>query len=309
MRTAFVRTLVGLAAQDQRIALLTGDLGFMAIEPFIEQFPDRFFNVGVAEQNLVGIATGLAEAGYLPFVYSIAPFATLRPYEFIRNGPVLHHLPVRIVGIGGGFEYAAAGPTHFALEDIAVMRALHGIAVIAPADSEQAATALCQTWDMPGPVYYRIGKDDKTIVPGLHGRFALGGTQQIRVGQDLLLLAMGGIAAEVASAAELLAAHGVDAAVHVVASIVPPPEEELAELLPHYPLVLTVETHTREGGIGSLVAEIIAERQIGSRLIRCGVSSGASGRLGSTAYMHHLHGLDQQSLADRALAALAEFGA
>src|SRR5881296_3546916 len=102
MRGAFVRTLVELADEDRRVALLTGDLGYMALEPFAERFPDRFFNVGVAEQNMVGIATGLAEAGYVPYVYSIATFATLRPYEFIRNGPVHQRLPVRVVGVGGG---------------------------------------------------------------------------------------------------------------------------------------------------------------------------------------------------------------
>src|ERR687884_1315702 len=105
MRKAFVQALVELAAQDSRILLLTGDLGYMALEPFAERFPGRFFNVGVAEQNLVGLATGLAEAGFVPFLYSIAPFASLRPYEFLRNGPVLHRLPVRVVGVGGGFDY------------------------------------------------------------------------------------------------------------------------------------------------------------------------------------------------------------
>ena len=102
MRGAFVRTLTDLAAGDERILLLTGDLGFMALEPFQERFPKRFFNIGVAEQNMIGVATGLADAGFIPFAYSIATFATLRPYEFIRNGPIWHGLPVRIVGIGGG---------------------------------------------------------------------------------------------------------------------------------------------------------------------------------------------------------------
>src|SRR5262249_41105479 len=109
MRGAFVRTLTEIAAEDARILLLTGDLGYMALEPFSERFPDRFLNVGVAEQNMVGTATGLAEAGFIPFVYSIVTFATLRPYEFIRNGPVWHRLPVRIVGVGGGFEYGPQG--------------------------------------------------------------------------------------------------------------------------------------------------------------------------------------------------------
>ena len=104
MRKAFVQTLMDLAAADKRILLLTGDLGYMVFEPFRERFPDRFLNAGVAEQNMVGLATGLAEAGYLPYVYSIATFAALRPFEFIRNGPVLHRRPVRVVGMGMGFE-------------------------------------------------------------------------------------------------------------------------------------------------------------------------------------------------------------
>jgi transketolase len=134
----------------------------MALEPFMEKHADRFFNIGVAEQNMVGIATGLAESGFIPFVYSIVTFATLRPYEFIRNGPVWHRLPVRIVGVGGGFEYGAQGLSHHGLEDVGVMRVQPGMTVVAPADHEQMATALRATWNADGPVYYRIGKDDKT---------------------------------------------------------------------------------------------------------------------------------------------------
>src|SRR5688500_13162986 len=107
MRGAFVKAITELADQDPRVLLLTADLGFMALEPFAERFPDRFFNVGVAEQNMIGLATGLAEAGFIPYVYSIVTFATLRPYEFIRNGPILHQLPVRVIAIGGGFEYGS----------------------------------------------------------------------------------------------------------------------------------------------------------------------------------------------------------
>src|SRR5688500_14281558 len=142
MRNAFLEELLDLADEDPSVVLLTGDLGFMVLEPFAERFPDRFYNVGVAEQNMVGVATGLAEAGYRPFVYSIATFATLRPYEFIRNGPALHNLPVRVVGVGGGFDYAHNGVTHHALEDLAVMRTQPRMTVIAPADAGQARCAL-----------------------------------------------------------------------------------------------------------------------------------------------------------------------
>src|SRR5437867_1581064 len=204
MRAAFARTLTELAGHDSRILLLTADLGYMALEPFSERHPGRFFNVGVAEQNMVGLATGLAEAGFVPFVYSIVTFASLRPYEFIRNGPIVHRLPVRIIGVGGGFEYGSAGITHFGVEDVGVMRVQPGITVIAPADHEQARTAILASWDMPGPIYYRLGKDDKTVVPGLLGRFEIGRAQIIREGSDLAFFVMGSIASEVAAAAELL---------------------------------------------------------------------------------------------------------
>src|SRR5262245_41675240 len=182
MRKAFTRTLVELAEADPRIMLLTGDLGYMALEPFAERFPDRFLNVGVAEQNMVGVATGLAEAGFVPFVYSIATFATLRPYEFIRNGPILHRLPVRIVGIGGGYDSGPQGATHHGLEDVGVLRVQPGMTVVAAADHRQLATALRATAGLPGPVYYRLGKDDTTTVPGLDGRFAVGRVERVRAG-------------------------------------------------------------------------------------------------------------------------------
>ena len=122
MRLAFAEALADLADRDARILLLTGDLGYMALDSFLARHPARFFNLGVAEQNMIGVATGLAEGGFIPFCYSIIPFALLRGYEFIRNGPVLHGLPIRIVGVGAGFDYGSNGYTHYATEDLAMAR-------------------------------------------------------------------------------------------------------------------------------------------------------------------------------------------
>ncbi|HEY8600377.1 MAG TPA: transketolase C-terminal domain-containing protein [Thermomicrobiales bacterium] len=300
MRAAFAQTLTELAGQDPRVLLLTGDLGYMALEPFSDAHPNRFFNAGVAEQNMVGMATGLAEAGFVPFVYSIVNFATLRPYEFIRNGPVLHQLPVRIVGMGGGFEYGSAGPSHHGLEDIGVMRLQPGLTVIAPADHQQARTAIAETWDLPGPVYYRLGKDDKTTVPGLEGRFALGRAQAVREGDDLLIIAMGSVAGEAAAAAELLAEQGIASTVLIVASLNPAPVADLAVAVARFPLTLTVEAHYTTGGLGSLVAEVIAETATGTRLVRCGVAAPSDGRSGSQEYFHRRHGLSRDGLVETA---------
>ncbi|MEP6955789.1 MAG: 1-deoxy-D-xylulose-5-phosphate synthase, partial [Chthoniobacterales bacterium] len=163
MRKAFVSTLIELAEQDNRVILLTADLGFMALEPFAERFPKRFINVGVAEQNMIGLATGLAEAGLLPFAYSIAPFAVFRPFEFIRNGPIQHRLPVRLVGMGGGVAYGLNGLSHFALEDVGLMRSQPAMRVVVPADHEQARACIRATWEEEGPIYYRLEKDDVTV--------------------------------------------------------------------------------------------------------------------------------------------------
>lgn len=300
-----MRTLVDLAAADPRIVLLTGDLGFMAIESFVERFPGRFFNVGVAEQNMVGLAGGLAEAGFIPFVYSIAPFATLRPYEFIRNGPALHGWPVRIVGVGAGFDYGSAGPTHHALEDIAVIRALPGMQIVAPADAAQTAAALTATWDLPAPVYYRIGKDDRVVVPGLEGRFRIGRAETVREGDDVLIVVTGAVSAEAASAAELAAAEGIAAQVLVIASIRPEPHADLLAALAKHDAVVSVEAHVAAGGLGALVAETIAESGVPCRLTRLAVTRSPDGVSGSASFMLARHGMSAECIAAACRTALA----
>ena len=304
MRDEFIAELTQLAEADERVALLTADLGYLVLDVFSSRFPDRFFNVGVAEQNMVGIATGLAEAGYIPFVYSIATFATMRPYEFIRNGPILHDLPVRIIGVGGGFDYGHNGITHFALEDFAVMRCQPGIEVVAPADSAQARVALRAIHDVRGPIYFRIAKQGMPI-PGLDGRFANGHAQIIGGGTDLALIAIGPIAREAQLAMELLADVGVHATLAIVSTFNPSPVDQLAALLERVPLAISVETHYINGGLGSLVAETIAEHGSGCRLIRTGVDVTPRGLTGSQQFLEDHFGLSAPRLAATAQAALA----
>jgi transketolase len=301
-----VETLTELAERDPRIVLLTGDLGFTVVERFATRFPERFFNVGVAEQNMIGLATGLAESGFTPFAYSIATFAALRPYEFIRNGPVHQRLPVRIVGVGAGLEYGTNGVTHYALEDIALMRVQPGLTVLAPADHLQARAALLATVDLPGPVYLRLGKDDTATVPGLEGRFDLGRAQLLGQGGDVLLVATGAVTTHAAGAVRALEGRGIDASLLVVASVSPAPTDDLVEALSRYSVALTVEAHYAVGGLGSLVSELVAERGLPCRIVRCGISHPPHGISGSESYLHEAHGLSAEALADTALQALGE---
>ncbi|MCB1013822.1 MAG: hypothetical protein KDB10_01705, partial [Acidimicrobiales bacterium] len=271
MRRALIDALVARAERDPRVVLLTGDLGFTVVEPFAERFPDRFVNVGVAEQNLVGLATGMAEAGMVPFTYSLASFTALRPYEFVRNGPVLHRLPVRLVGVGGGFEYGVQGATHHGLEDLGVLRLQPGLTVVAPADGAQLVTALDVTADLPGPVYYRVGKTDPPPVPGLAGRFRLGRAEVLHEGDEVVVLATGAIAGAAAEAAGALRRAGRSAGAAVVACVAPPPVDDLVALLRDVPVAVTVEAHYAAGGLGSVVAEVVADHGLGCRVVRQGV--------------------------------------
>jgi transketolase len=304
MRASFAKLLLEIAESDPRVVLLTGDLGFTVWESFAERLPDQYINVGVAEQNMVGIATGLAEAGFIPFTYSIATFMSMRPYEFIRNGPVQHRLPVRIVGVGGGFDYGHNGVSHYALEDIALMRAQPGLTVIAPTDPEQTRAAVKATWQQPGPIYYRLGKQAEAISE-LPPEFELGRAQIVGDGDDVALIALGAVAGEALQARRALSERGVNVTVVIVSCVQPAPEHDLLEVLARVPLAVTAEDHYLIGGLGSLVAETIAEGGLACRLVRCGARRMPRGDTGSRGYLHDRHGLSAGKLADAVVSALS----
>ena len=302
MRREFVDALVDIAEHDQRVVLLTGDLGFAALEPFSERFSDRFFNAGVAEQNMVGMATGLAEAGLTPYVYSISTFASMRGYEFIRNGPVLHELPVRVVGIGEGADYSHNGITHYALEDVALMRAQPGLTLVNPASSGQVAPMMRAVQNVPGPAYVRLSKRS-CEVPGLPDDFELGRAHLIGDGHDVAIVALGAMAESAVACAGLLAELGVGATVVVVTSITPAPVEDLVAVLSRTGLAISVEAHYVTGGLGSLVAETIAEHGLSCRLVRAGAEAAPVGLAGSLEFMHEQLGISPARVAERVLEA------
>jgi transketolase len=294
MRKQFVSTLVEIANDDERIVLLTADLGFMVLEPFAERHPNRFFNVGVAEANMISLAAGMAHEGYIPFCYSIATFASMRGYEQFRNGAVLHDLPVRIVGIGGGFAYGSAGFTHHALEDLALMRVQPNIGIVAPADDAQVDRALRDHYARPQPMYLRLAKDAATH-PELSGRFRWGRLEVIGDG-DVAIVAIGSMTGVALEVRRRLLGEGINAVVAVAASIAPAPADDLVALLSSNRACITVEDHRPVGGLGSLVAETIADHGLGTRLIRCGVHDRPGETSGSEEFLRRRNGLDVEGL-------------
>lgn len=295
MRVAFLEVLHELAAKDPKICFLTGDLGFTVVEGFRKSYPDRFFNVGVAEANMVGLATGMALDGWVPYCYSMASFISMRDYEQVRNGPLLHQLPIRLIGIGGGFSYGHAGATHYALEDLAVMRTQPGMTVVAPADPAQMRSALRACHGLSGPVYFQVGKGGDPELPGLAGRFSLNDVETIGSGKRALLLTTGKISVEVAALAQELG----DVTVGVLAALNPAPTQALDKLLAGFPMTFTIEEHFTQGGLGSLVAERIATQEHPTRLTILGVARYEPGVTGSRNFMLQRSGLDRASLLKR----------
>jgi len=259
MRAAFFKALEDVAASDPRVVLLTGDLGFGTIEPFAAQFPDRFVNVGVAEQNLAGIAAGMALSGKVVFAYSIGNFPTLRCLEQIRNGICYHGANVKIVSSGGGLTYGSLGMSHHATEDLAIMRALPGIVVEAPGDPREAAAATESLARLDGPAYLRLGRNGEPVVHGACPPYEIGRALRVREGCDLTLIATGSMLPATVRAADRLRAEGVAARVLSMHTVKPLDTGAVLEAARETHAIFTIEEHSIVGGLGAAVAETLAE--------------------------------------------------
>ena len=298
MRAAFVRSLIDSARTDERIFLLVGDVGYSLVEPFAEEFPDRFVNIGVAEQNMTGIATGLAMCGKIVFVYSLANFPTLRCVEQIRNDVCYHNANVKIVASGGGLAYGALGITHHVTEDIGIMRTLPNMTIIAPADPVESALATRAITEWSGPCYLRLVK---TGDPLLHKRtpdFQIGKAIVVRDGSDVTLIATGGILKNAIQAAEQLSKQGIQSRVLSMHTIKPLDVDAVLAAARETSAIITIEEHNIIGGLGSAVSEVLAERGRRVAFRRIGINDTFCSQVGSQAYLQKVHSLSVESIAE-----------
>lgn len=257
MRNAFVRTLLEAAAADPRVVLITGDLGYDVLEPFAERFPAQFLNAGVAEQNMTGLAAGLALSGHVVFTYSIANFPTLRCVEQIRNDVCIHGANVTIVAVGGGLAYGNLGATHHGTEDLAIMAALPDMTVLAPGDPVEAALATRAAAVGVGPCYLRLGKAGEPVVHAAPPPFRIGAAIPVRAGEAATLLTTGGTLPLAVEAADRLAAAGRPVTVLSLPTLRPLDDEAILAAARRTGRVVTIEEHGR-GGLGAAVAEVLA---------------------------------------------------
>jgi transketolase len=257
MRDAFIAELTALAEADQSVVLITGDLGFGVLTNFAERFPEQFVNAGVAEQNMTGLACGLALEGHKVYTYSIGNFTTLRCLEQLRNDVCYHDADVTAVAVGGGFSYGQLGMSHFATEDLAILRALPNMAVVAPSDPWEARVLTRQMAAVKGPKYLRLDKG-KAGLPEVSADVAFGKVRTIRQGTDLTIVTIGAILSEALKAADSLAADGIKATILSVHTLKPLDTSPIVAAAIATGAVLTVEEHSTIGGLGGAVAEALA---------------------------------------------------
>jgi transketolase len=304
MRDAFFAELAEMAAADPRVWALTADLGINLFDETERAAPGRVLNVGIAEQALIGVSAGLAYAGKVPFAYSIAPFATSRPHDQIRVDVAMTHANVKIVGVGGGAAYGYLGPTHHAIEDLALMRGLPGMTVLAPADPAETLRATRAAADLEGPVYLRLGKNGEPSLLPEDAPFEIGRAALLREGDDVTIASTGPMLAEALDAADRLAAAGVDASVLHFATIKPFDRDALAACAARTGTVVTIEEHSIVGGLGSAVAEALAEDGVPAQLRRVGLRDEFAFAVGSREHLLGEYGLTGNHIARTALALL-----
>lgn len=301
MRNAFIRSLTAIAERDPRVMLLTADLGFTVFENFRDHLPRQFLNVGIAEQNMISVAAGLALTGRRVVVFSIVPFATFRCLEQIRNDLCHQRLPVSIVGVGAGYSYGHLGSSHHALEDIAVMRSLPGMTVISPGDPWEVEQSVQSMLTLPGPCYLRLGKSGEASVHSVAAPpiFKLGTMIVVRPGNAVTIFATGSVLTVALEAARILSESAIDARVLSVHTLKPIDREAIIAAATETSLLATVEEHGPIGGLRSSVADVIAETGLGTRLLSFSAPEFVSVKTGSQQCLREESGLTPANIASQ----------
>ena len=293
MRTAFIETLFELAQRDERITLITGDLGFGVVTRFMQELPKQFVNAGVAEQNMTGMAAGMALSGKIVFTYSIANFPVFRCLEQIRNDVCYHNANVKIVAVGGGMAYGSLGVTHHATEDIAIMRALPNMLVVAPNDPVETRLATESIIAYPGPCYLRLGRAGDAVVHTSPVAFELGKALTVLEGGDLALIVTGGLLKIALTAAQTLARKGIKARVLSMHTVKPLDREAVLAAARETKGIFTIEEHSVVGGLGGAVAELLMEEcEHRVRFKRIGLNDVFASKVGDQDYLRSQYGLD-----------------
>jgi len=299
MRIAFVKTLTELAQQDPRIILLTADLGYSVFENFIERFPRQFINVGVAEQNMTGIAAGLAMEGRLPYIYSIIPFVTMRNFEQIRNDICYQNLNVKIVGVGAGFSYGPYGHTHHALEDIGILRTLPNLNIVAPGDPLETQAAVDLAYKSQEPFYIRLGRAGDPAVHADKPHLKMGEGIVLEKGESIVILATSTMLHAAAQIVEMLRKKKINPTFVSLPFIKPLDKRLIVSLSQKNHTFITIEEHFLTGGLATAVSEVVAQESLSVQVLPIAVPDGFIKVIGKQEFMREAVRLGNTQILDR----------
>ncbi len=296
MRQAFFSFLQQNAIKDRDICLLTANLGFKLFDDFRSRLPDQFIDVGVAEQNMIGLASGLALSGKKPYCYSIIPFLLMRAYEQIRIDIARQSLNVKLIGVGGGFTYGLEGFTHHALEDLAIMRVMPGMHVVVPADKKEAEQLVSLMYNYDHPVYIRLDRNQEPAVHTSAPDFRIGKGLVLSYGKDVAIFAIGSMVYQAKLAQGELEKQGISVSLINMHTLKPLDTELIKDCAVSHRMVLTVEEHSIIGGLGSAVAEVLAESNAQCLFKRIGVPEELSPVMGQVKFLREYYGLSAQNI-------------
>jgi len=292
MRNIFVKHLIKKAKNNKDLILLSGDLGFNAFEEFVKKYPKQFYNLGNAEANMVGVASGLALAGKKVYVYSIVPFITMRCYEQIRNDVCQPNLNVKFIGFGGGFSYGIQGFSHNTIEDLAIMRVLPNMSVLCPGDKIEAKLAVQETYKSTSPVYLRLGKTGEKKIYSNQPKFKLGQGLLVKSGNDLTLISIGNIIEDVLIVSDRLKDQGLSARIISMPCLKPLDKKIILKAAKETKSIFTIEEHSLIGGLGSSVAETLLETDYSDiSFKRFAIPDQYCQEIGSQDYLRKINGL------------------
>lgn len=307
MRNAFADELTKLGNEDSRVVMLSGDIGNRLFDKFKDKHPSRFFNCGVAEANMMGVAAGMAMNGLRPVAYTITPFVTTRCLEQIRTDVCYHEAPVTIVAVGAGLAYSGLGPTHHACEDISFLRSIPSMVVICPGDAFEVRGALRAAMQQDRPVYIRMGKKGEPVVhKGSIADFKIGKAITIEEGSDVCLLSTGNMLPEAIEAGHRLKERGISAEVVSFHTVKPLDEDKLKQAFSRFKLVATIEEHSLIGGFGAAVSEWLVDSETSARkFLRFGTPDAFFKKSGEQEYAREVLGLTGHQIADKIIHALS----
>jgi transketolase len=298
MRNTCLNEVYHLAKDNKNILFIGSDLGAGTLDNMKDEMPDRFIMEGISEQHIIGMAAGLAMEGFIPYVNSIAPFLTRRCYEQVLVDLCLHDLPVRLIGNGGGVVYAPLGPTHLAIEDIAIFRAIPNMTIIAPCDAKEMLRLMPKTVDWPHPLYIRLAKGGDKVISNDDANFEIGKAILMRIPKDGLFISTGVMTQKAMEAAQQLSLEGVECGVLHMHTVKPMDYMSLEELIPEVRAVVTIEEHFRTGGLGSGVLEYCSDKMPKhiSKVIRIGIPDQFPNKYGSQESLLEYLGITVESI-------------